>query len=165
MRSLLDFYTMARPGSPPLNVVVYQVLLLACWAYALVRGGTPERIGVTILVAGSYLTMAAASVFHTRFRSVEVGILIVDLLCVAAFLALALRADRFWPLWVAALQIIGTAGHAVKSVDPDIVGRTYAFMLAIWAYPMILLMIAGTWRHRQRLAHRGVDKSWSLLRK
>ena len=72
MRSLLDFYTMARPGWPPLNVIVYQVLLLVCWAHALVRGGAPERIGATILVAGSYLTMAAASVFHTRFRSVEV---------------------------------------------------------------------------------------------
>jgi len=165
MRSLLDFYTIARPGWPPLNVVVYQVLLLACWAYALVRGGPPERIGVTILVAGSYLTMAAASAFHTGFRSVEVGILIVDLLCLAAFLALALRADRFWPLWVAALHAIGTAAHAVKSFDPDIVSRTYAFMLAIWAYPMILLMIAGTWRHQERLLQLGADRSWSRFRK
>ena len=161
MRSLLDFYTMPRPGWPPLNIVVYQLLLLACWAYALMRGGTPERMGTTILVAGSYLTLAAASAFQIGFRSVEVGILIVDLLCSVAFLALALRADRFWPLWVAALQVVGTAVHAARFVDPDIVGRTYAFMLAIWSYPMILLMIIGTWRHRQRLARFGVDKSWS----
>jgi hypothetical protein len=162
MRSLLDFYTMARPGWPPLNIVVYQLLLLACWAYALLRGGAPEKVGTTILVIGSYLTMAAASVFHTRFRSLETGILIVDLFCVAAFLALALRAERFWPLWVAAFQIVGTAGHGARLVDPDIVGRTYAFMLAIWSYPMILLMLIGTWRHRRRLARFGVDKSWSI---
>ena len=163
MRSLLDFYTVASPGWPPLNVVVYNALVLACWAYALQRGGAPEKIGTTILVFGSYLTGVAASAFEIRFRSVEVGILSVDLLCVAAFLGLALRADRFWPLWVAALQIVATAFHAARFVDPDIVGRTYAFMLAIWAYPMILLMIVGTWRHRQRLARRGVDKSWAQI--
>ena len=161
MRSLLDFYTIARPGWPPMNIVVYHFLLLACWAYALRRGGAPEKIGATILVVGSLLTSAAASGFPARFRSVEGGILIVDLICVVAFLALALRADRFWPLWVAALQIMGTAVHAAKFVDPAIVGRTYAFMLAIWSYPMILLMITGTWRHQQRLVRFGIDKSWS----
>ena len=83
----------------------------------------------------------------------------VDLLCVAAFLALALRADRFWPLWVAALQVVATTAHAVRFVDHDIVGRTYAFMLAIWSYPMILLLIAGTWRHQRRIARFSVDKS------
>lgn len=161
MRSLLDFYTIARPGWPPLNIVVYQALMLACWAYALRRGGSPEKIGATILVVASYLTLAALSGPAASFHSVEFGVVIVDLLCSAAFVALALRAERFWPLWVAALQITGTAEHAVKFVDPDIVRRTYAFILAIWAYPMIFLMIAGTWRHQQRLARFGVDNSWS----
>lgn len=164
MRSLLDFYTIARPGWPPMNVVVYNVLLVACWAYALRRGGPPERIGATILAVGSFLTAAAVSRSTTSYRSVETGILIVDLLCLVAFLALALRADRFWPLWVAALQIIGTAVHAVKFVDPDIIRRAYAFILAIWAYPMILLLVAGTRRHQQRLSRFGIDKSWSSFR-
>lgn len=161
MRSLLDFYTIARPGWPPMNLVVYQVLLLACWGYALRRGGVPEKIGATILVVGSYLTVAVLSGPAVSFQSVELGVLIVDLLCLVAFTALALRADRFWPLWVAAMQILGTTAHTVRFVDPEIIGRTYAFMLAIWSYPMIFLMIIGTWRHRQRLARFGVDQSWS----
>ncbi|HYI63350.1 MAG TPA: hypothetical protein VEW71_00540 [Allosphingosinicella sp.] len=164
MRSLLDFYTIARPGWPPMNMVVYNVLLASCWVYALRRGGAPERIGATSLAIFSFLTAATVSGSTTSYRSVETGILIVDLLCLAAFLALALRADRFWPLWVAALQIIGTAGHAVKFVDPDIIRRAYAFILVIWAYPMILLMIVGTWRHQQRLARFGADESWSRFR-
>jgi hypothetical protein len=161
MSHFLDLYTISRAGWPPINMVFYNALLIACWAYALRRGGTPEKMGATILAIGSFLTMATISDRTVSHRSVEVGVLIVDLLCLAAFLALALRADRFWPLWVAALQMIGTAGHAVKYVDPEIVRRAYALILIIWAYPMIMLLIAGTWRHQRRLAHLGVDKPWS----
>jgi hypothetical protein len=161
VRAFLDFYTIARPGWPPMNVVTYDLLLVGCCAYALRRGGAPERIGTLIMAAGSLLTVAAVSGGHSSFRSIEFGILVVDLLCVIAFVLLALHAERFWPLWVAAFQIISTAGHAVKYVEPDIIGRAYAFLLAIWAYPMILLLVVGTWRHQQRLARLGIDKSWS----
>lgn len=173
MRSLLDFYTAAQPSSPAMNVIVYQILLLACWAYALRRGGTPEKIGATILVIGSYLSYAAFRAHAAfpltqspgrdiSFQSVEFGVLTIDVLCSIAFLALALRADRFWPMWVAALQVLGTASHAVKYIDPEILGRTYAFMLAVWSYPMILLMVIGTWRHRRRLTRFNADRSWSV---
>jgi hypothetical protein len=161
MRDLLELYTISRAGWPPINMIFYHALLVACWAYALRRGGAPEKIGATILAIGSFLTVAVISERTVRHRSVEVDVLVVDILCLAAFLVLALRADRFWPLWVAALQMIGTAGHAVKFVDPEIVRRAYALMLVIWAYPMIMLLVAGTWRHQLRLARLGTDKSWS----
>jgi 4-amino-4-deoxy-L-arabinose transferase-like glycosyltransferase len=164
VRTFLDFYTMARPGWLPLNVMTYFLLLIGCCAYALSRGGAPERIGAGILTVGSLLTLAVASGQGATFRSMEIGILVIDLACVAALVLLALAAERFWPLWAAAFQIISTAGHAVKYVDPDVIGRAYAFLLAFWAYPMVLLMFIGTWRHQQRLARFGADKSWSPQR-
>jgi hypothetical protein len=93
--------------------------------------------------------------------SVEIGVFIVDAVCLVAFLVLALRANRFWPLWVAGLQLIGTAGHAVKLADPEIIRRAYQIVLVFWSYPMLLLIVLGTWRHQQRLARFGVDRSWS----
>lgn len=164
MQTWLHFYTGTRLGSVPLNMVVYSTLMAGCWVYALWRGGAPERLGATILAVASLLTGAAIS-GPASFRSVEIGALLVDLLCLVAFLVLALRAERYWPLWVAALQIVGTAVHAVRFVDPDIIHRTYAFMVSIWAYPMIALMVVGTWRHQQRLARLGSDKSWSSWRR
>lgn len=59
------------------------------------------------------------------------------------------------------LHLIGTAGHAVKAVDPHVIPKAYAFILAFWSYPMLLLLVAGTWNHQKRLAKYGVDKSWS----
>lgn len=164
MRSFLIFYTTAQPGWPPLNMVVFPTLLIGCCSYALWRGGQPEKIVAIVLTSGCFLTTGAAS--HSGgFQSVESGILAVDLICLVGLVAIALRADRFWPLWMAAFQLIGTAGHAVRLVDATIVPTTYAFMLAIWAYPMIVLLIAGTWRHRKRLARFGFDRSWSLWKR
>ena len=144
-----------------LQVVFYYSLLSAVWAYALVRGGAPERTAATIIGLGSVVTTLAVSGPANRFASVEVGIFLVDVACLAAFVALALRAERYWPLWIAGLQLIGTTGHAVKLMDPEILRRAYWFIQGFWSYPMLLLIVLGTWRHQQRLAKFGVDRSWS----
>jgi hypothetical protein len=143
------------------QVVFYFALLFTCWVYALLRGAAPERIGATVIGVGSIVTVLAASGPTNRFASVEIGIFLVDVACLVAFLLLALRANRYWPLWIAGLQLIGTAGHAVKLVDPEVIRRAYWFIQGFWSYPMLLLIVLGTWRHQRRLAKFGVDNSWS----
>jgi hypothetical protein len=163
MSTIPYYYTLfvtPHAGWPPLSVLVYALLMAACWIYSMFRGGPPERLGTTILAIGSVLT-AVAIPDDTRFRSLESGALVVDVLCLAVFVILALRADRFWPLWVAALQLLGVASHGVKFSESNLVPSTYAFMLAIWSYPMIALMVAGTWRHQGRLNRFGHDAAWS----
>lgn len=139
----------------------YYVLLVLCWIYAQLKGGVPERIGATIMALGSSLTMVAISSRTARFGSVELGVVIVDLVALVALIILALRAERFWPLWLTALQIIAIAGHAVKAAEPGTIPKAYAFAMAFWSYPMLLLIALGTWRHQQRLARNGADPSWS----
>ena len=113
-------------------------------------------------MAGSILTMAALVASTAAiYRNLELEIFLVDVATFLGFLFLALRADRLWPLCITALQIVGTAGHAVKLVDPQILPYAYAFALRFWGYPMILLIVLGTWNHQRRLARFGVDKSWS----
>ena len=144
-----------------LNTIVYLVLLIACCVYACLRGGAPERIAAAIIAVGSVLTYAAMPTAATSYHSVRLDAFLIDLACLAGFLILALRAERYWPLWVTALQIIGIAGHGVKLADPDVIRRAFAFALAFWSYPMLLLIALGTWRHQVRLARFGTDPSWS----
>ncbi|HET9637763.1 MAG TPA: hypothetical protein VFP12_00980 [Allosphingosinicella sp.] len=139
----------------------FDVVLLLCCGYAFWRGGPPERIGAAIFIAGVLFTRVAVSGAATRYSSIEAGVLIVDVAILSALLVLALRADRLWPLWVAALQAIGAAGHAVKLANPEVIRWAYAFALAFWSYPMLFLLAFGTWNHQRRLAKFGVDKSWS----
>ena len=85
------------------------------------RGGAPERIGATILSVGSVLTPCHGIEPGGSYGSVETGVFIVDVATLIAFLILALRARRFWPLWMTALQLIGTPGHLVKLADPEMI--------------------------------------------
>jgi hypothetical protein len=144
-----------------LKFVVFNFLMLGCCGYAFLRGGAPERIGAGIYGLGTALTVVAGWESSHRFASLEVGILIVDFAAFVAFVVLALRADRFWPLWVAALQLLASAGHVAKLVDPDMNRWAYAFLLAAGSYPTLLLIALGTWRHQQRLKKFGADRSWS----
>jgi hypothetical protein len=144
-----------------LPVPVYYALFAACGLYVLLRGGAPEKVGTAILAIGSVLSVAAVSNPTSRFGAVEVGVFLVDIITLLAFLALALRAERYWPLCVAALQAIGTAGHAAKLLDPGVIRSAYAIVLSLWGYLMLLLIAFGTWNHQRRLARFGVDKSWS----
>jgi hypothetical protein len=144
-----------------LPVPVFFVLLALCCGYAWIKGGAPERAGALIFAAAAVLSTALASARPSRFGSVELGVFAVDVAMLAALLVLALRANRFWPLCVTALQVIGTAGHAVKLADPKVFPLAYAIVLALWSYPMLFLLALGTWNHQKRLTRYGADKSWS----
>lgn len=144
-----------------LPVQIFLAILALCLGYAALRGGAPERLCAAIFAMAYILSIIAQSGPAVRFQGVEVGVLAVDVAVLLALLALAIRADRLWTLWVAALQIIGTAGHAVKLADPEVLRSGYAIALALWAYPQLLLLLLGTWNHRRRLARSGADPSWS----
>jgi hypothetical protein len=144
-----------------LLVYVSIALQLAASAYALVRGGAPERIVAVLMLVAYATSVLVQSQFPVRFHGVELGIFIVDCAMLAALLAVALRAERFWPIWMTGLQAVAVAAHLAKMVNPLVIPWAYAAMLAFWSHPMMLLLILGTWRHRRRMAVFGVDKSWS----
>lgn len=127
-----------------MRVVLYFACLVFVVVYAWRRGGRPEQAGALVLLLGSLLTMAAGSPAILRFASIEFGILVVDLMVLAAFLALALSSDRYWPLWTAALQLIGVLAHLAKAADLEMPRFGYAFLQAVWSYPMMLTIVIGT---------------------
>jgi hypothetical protein len=139
----------------------FRAFLILCCSYAWWKGGGPERTGAAIIATGVVLTKLAGAAWATRWSGVENGIFAVDLAVLVALVALALTAERFWPLWLTALHLLGTAGHLVKMADPTLIRWGYAFLIAIWSYPMLALIVIGTWNHRRRLARFGADRSWS----
>ena len=75
----------------------------------------------------------------------------VDLVVVAGFIAVALRSRRFWPLWVAGLQLTTSLGHILKGIDQDLMPRAYGAALQFWSYPILLIVAVGTYRSHRRL--------------
>ena len=138
----------------------FAALLALTTLYALLAGGGPERIGAAVYavsVAATHLILTA----HTqRWLNVETGVFIVDVVTFLAFVPIALRADRFWPLWVSAFLGLGVLGHLARMVGPDTFWWAYAVVLTIWSYPVLALLALGTFLHRRRLARHGADRSW-----
>jgi hypothetical protein len=52
----------------------------------------------------------------------------------------------------------------LKLYDVHMIRVTYAVMMAIWSYPMVLALALGTWRHRCRLKADGHDRAWTTRR-
>lgn len=141
--------------------LVFLLLLIATTAYALTFGGTPERIGAALYAAACLFSLAVVSAVPYRFRSVELGIFIVDVLLFIAFVLLALRANRYWPIWVSGLLGLGVLGHLAMMLRPQVIAWAYAAILSIWSYPILLLVCVGTAAHRVRLKRNGADHSWT----
>jgi len=129
----------------------FRILLALVVLYAFARGSRDERYVGMICVIGTVVTQIALSPLTGRFNGLETQAMIVDLAVLAGFLAVALRSDRFWPLWVAGLQLTTLLGHLLKGVDNELFPRAYGAAMTFWSYPIILILAVGTWRaHQQR---------------
>ena len=133
---------------------IFIPLLLAVCCYACWRGGWDERTVAVTCLAGTAATLLVISPLRHRYSGVEEGLLIVDLAVLAGFVVVALRSKRFWPLWVAGLQLTTSLGHILKGVDPDLLPTAYGAALQFWSYPILVILAVGTFRARRRLHHR-----------
>ena len=131
-----------------MRIGLFNLLLLTVVALTWWRGRFDERAAAIICVVGTFMTIFLVEGMDTRFRSVDLSIFLVDLLVLSGFVALALRSDRFWPMWVAGLQLTATSVHLLKIVNPDLMRFVYGAALAFWSYPILLLIAAGTLRTR-----------------
>lgn len=133
-----------------LNPYIYHVILIAVSAYAFMAGRSDERVAATICLVATIATRLVLSPMTNRYSSVEAGVFVVDLAVLAGFTVIALRSDRFWPLWVAGLQLTTILAHLLKAVDYSLVPQIYAVAARFWVYPIFMIIVIGTWRSHQR---------------
>ncbi len=129
----------------------YYAILFLVSVYAFLRGRSDERIAVATCILATFATNIVYSP-RGSYVGVELGVLLVDLGALAAFTFLALRSDRFWPLWVAGLQLTTVIAHALKGVQLDLMPQAYAAAARFWVYPIFLIIVVGTFRSARRRA-------------
>lgn len=132
------------------RLFLYHLLLVGACGYALIRGRTDARIVATVFLAGDIATYALRSQVAGGYSTVETAVLIVDVLAFLGFTYAALISDRFWPLWVSGLQLTTSMGHVFKAIDTHLLPLAYAAALRFWAYPILIILLIGTWRSRRR---------------
>lgn len=108
------------------------------WRY----GGLDERLTATAFVTATLLTRAidGSDFSHTQF-----GVFGVDFAVLILLLVIALRSDRFWPMWACAFQLVGTTVHIASMTEKGDFAWAYAVALIFWSYPVMMALLAGTW--------------------
>jgi len=147
----------------PLHQLIFLTLWIGSTIYAVIWGGFPERIVATAQLCAGLLTNILGVILRPAagdYASVEVGVLTTDLGLFVIILGVALTSARFWPMLQASMAGCDLLGHLAKPLGPDILPTAYYATVAIWGYPMVILLIVATWRHRNRLARYGVDHAW-----
>ena len=143
----------------------FNTALLAIALIAALRWGAgPERISVAILVG----MQVADAVYHliagrgAFYQSVDVGHLMIDSLAALSFLALAANANRLYPLWMAAFQVISVLAHFAREASATVAGAAYAYLAYGPFYLEVIALLIGIALHARRRS-KGTYRSWRTL--
>jgi len=146
------------------RILLFCVAQVLVSGYALWRGGKPERLVGSVLLIAMIATALMPVAPGRSYYMLHLPLLAIDLLLLSALTAVALRANRFWPLWLAALQLLAIGVHGVRAYDPHILPIVYARIVGEIAYPMLALLVIGTVRHHSRALRLGGERDWSPLK-
>lgn len=132
----------------------YLAVLLGTIAYAWCVGGRPEKYIAALLAA-----MLVDPVYHwaageSTYISIDLWHFLLDLAVLVAAVWLALGADRIWPLFFAAFQLVTTLGHLFRLVRVEMPEIVYAILIRAPSYLMIATLLVGTALHHRRMRNR-----------
>lgn len=142
-----------------LSPYIYHALLLAVCVYAFLAGRSEERFAAAICAIATVATRLVLSPTSNRYSQIEAGVFLVDLAVLAGFTLIALRSDRFWPLWIAGLQLSTIIAHLLKAGQFELIPQVYAAAARFWVYPIFLIIVVGTWRTHKRRRLEGMDQA------
>jgi hypothetical protein len=129
--------------------LLFGVLLLAWW-----RGDRDTRIAATICFMATIGSLSTFDPWGFEARPVYPMIALIDLLTLAAFLGIAIRSDRFWPLWIAGLHLTATLSHVLRLFDPGLVHVAYEAAMRFWSYPLLVILGVAALRTRSAASSR-----------
>lgn len=125
--------------------VIYWGLAICGTAVAFTRGGKDERAGATTLLVASIASVLVVWTVPVvkRLAPIQTSIFLIDVAVLVWFLWLALRSERFWPLWATAFSLIVVATHLAYLATPLIVPKAYILAQGFWAYPTWVAIMLG----------------------
>jgi hypothetical protein len=129
------------------HIILFFALTLLSCTYALWRGGRDEKICAWIMIAATLVTRFTVPIEYFRFYAIEPGPFVIDAAMMAALTMLALRSNRFWPLWMAGFQGYSIVAHVARILTPTVGPKMYAIGQGLMCYPMMLLLVIAVVRH------------------
>lgn len=139
----------------------YLALLVVATTYAAVRGGAPERSAAAVMLIGSVGSALVQRSGPTSFHGIEWGIFAIDVADQLLLTAIALAANRHWPLAVAGIHLVAVMTHLTALMLPFLHPGIYARAEVVESLLVLVLIITATWRHQRRSRKHAIDPPWS----
>ncbi len=133
--------------------LIQVTLLLLVVHFAFSKGGKPERY-VAFILFGMLLASTGYALFAGEWPKYQVipwYRVVIDAVGFALMLTVALRADRWWPLWVSAVQLLAVLAHLLRALDASLPPLAYAIMERWPFWVAIAITGIGTYLHHRRV--------------
>ncbi|MFN3592502.1 MAG: hypothetical protein ACK4TG_09980 [Thermaurantiacus sp.] len=121
--------------------ILFLSVLICVLSIALAMGGRQERIAA---VAMGLAAVASPLVQDPAFVGLNIGLLVVDFALLVVLGWLVFASDRYWPMFAAGFHLTGTMVHSFPGLMARLHPDAYADAIAVWAYPVLLSLLAGT---------------------
>ena len=141
-----------------LNAAILGVPFALSWTW----GSAPERVIASAFVGAMVADVAYHAVLNpwTVYETVDLGHLAIGLVMMGILGFVALRANRFYPLWIASLQILVVLSHFAREVSAGVAELAYAVLTYAPYVFQIVILTAGIFAHRRRVRRSGIYPSW-----
>jgi hypothetical protein len=143
-------------------VIASLLLYAGAGLYAQWRGGPPERVAGRIVIVWILVDVGYHMLFGpSGFVYVDPAHLVIDGAELVAITWLALQANRVWPVWAAAAQLITFASHLFVLVQTGW-SQAYWAMTQLPPFIQLTALVCGAVFHNRRVRRIGHYRSWRL---
>jgi len=120
-------------------------------AFAFLKGDEPERIAAGAYVLGWFASLLIQS--DGAEGGTQWGLMAIDTISLAVFVALAWKAQRSWPIWASALESLIVMSHVLTLVDVRPPMAAFVAVVNLASTGILLVIAVGTfWAWQERRA-------------
>lgn len=126
--------------------LLFDTTCVAICSFALIRGGSPERIGAAINLVAVGATWVLRTLDSAHLAPDDLSIFAIDAAVAASFFWLGLSTIRFWPIWAAGFAVADLFMSVCGALLPRVTLFAYHTGLGIYAYLALAALALGTLR-------------------
>lgn len=119
-------------------------------AFAFLKGDEPERVGAGAYALGSLAALLVQK--DSQLYGPQWGLMVVEAVVLAAYVGVAWKSRRSWPIWAGALQSVVVMSHVLTTTDVRPPIAAYYAVINLASYGILLVLALGVvqaWRDRQ----------------
>lgn len=127
------------------------ICAVAVTAFAFLKGDEPEKLGASVFMLGFFASQMLQDL--TLLQGGRWDMMIIDIVMLLAFSALAWKSGRAWPVWVCALQSLIVMSHVTTILDLRPPVSAFIAVVNLSSYGILIAIVIGTfWAWQDRRA-------------